>query len=108
MDKTRSQATATDIPLKTEPDDGIPVAEAIQAGIDLLNRKKKNCNPKRKLVKPVNDVPQCPRCYVRKILYPEPNVYPVCNHGQSKFQLRMGINRRHHLKVLAEPNPVTK
>lgn len=108
MAKTRSQAITADIPRITEPEIGIPVADAIQAGIDLINKNKKTCNPKQVNVKPVykNDVPQCPKCYIRKILYPEPNVFQGCKHGQSKFQLRMGINREHHLKELAQPNPV--
>lgn len=108
MAQTRNQSITAEIPLKTEPENGIPVADAIQAGIDLMNKKKKNCVKKKTVVKPLykDEVPQCPQCYVKKILYPEPNVFAGCNHGQSKFQLRMGINRVHHLKVLAAPNPV--
>lgn len=110
MAPTKCQSTAADIiDLSSVPEKGIPVADAIQAGIDLMNKKKKNCDKKKTTVKPVYraDYPQCPRCYVKKILYPEPDVYPGCNHdGSFKFQLRMGINRQHHLKMLASPNPV--
>lgn len=107
--KTRNEACSADIPLKPEPDQGIPVADAIQAGIELINKKKKKCDKKKKIVKPLykDNPPQCPRCYVKKILWPEPDVFPGCNHGKSNnFQLRLGINREHHLKVLAEPHPV--
>lgn len=110
MAKTRSLATMADIPIQSEPEPGIPVKDAIQAGIDLINKKKSKCDRKKKTVKPVyqEEVPKCPRCYVKKIVYPEPNVFKGCQHGKTKFQLRLGINRQHHLKVLAAPNPVSR